>query len=206
MNRLATIFCLLAMAMLNIAAGPSTGPTNWDAMPIGGGAAIDRAVATTQAAVSAGSFIDLGRVITALAIVLGTILVGRFVVRKLFPGSTASSAGRAVKVLSRNVIAPRQQVMLLQVGKRIIVVGDSAGQMNTLANIDDPDEVAELIGATQSVTTDLGGFKSLFGKRQDEYDPPPESKPEPTEPPLAVQSELSSLIEKVRSLKQQMKV
>ena len=57
-----------------------------------------------------------------------------------------AGATTAVQLLSRTVLSPKQHVMLLRVGRRLVVIGDSGGQMSALSEITDPDEVAALVG------------------------------------------------------------
>nr|MBA3273479.1 flagellar biosynthetic protein FliO [Chthoniobacterales bacterium] len=96
--------------------------------------------ATTQpgagtAAVRPNTGLDVKRVSYSLAIVICLILALRWGGRLLFPGAKAFRPSRAVQVLSRNIISPKQQVIVLQVGRRVVVVGDSGAQMNPLCEI-----------------------------------------------------------------------
>ena len=54
----------------------------------------------------------------------------------------AGEARGVVRVLSRTPVTPKQQVLLVQVGRRVLVVADNGTQMNPLSEITDPDEVA----------------------------------------------------------------
>jgi flagellar biosynthetic protein FliO len=122
-------------------ARPTTAPAS--------GAATTRPAATTPAGVSYG--FELPRVLMALGIVLGLIFLLRWVMKSFFAGGVAGAAAgsRAMQVLSRSPLSPRQQLLLVRVGRRLIVVGDSAGQMTALSEITDPDEVAALVGQLQ---------------------------------------------------------
>ena len=108
---------------------------------------------------------DYQRVVFALIAVVALIFVLRAVGRVLFPSVTSRGQSRVVEVLSRSALAPKQQVMLLRVGRRVIVVGDSGTQMNTLCEISDPDEVAGLVGQLrEEKTAAAAAFTSLFGR------------------------------------------
>ncbi len=106
----------------------------------------------------------------SLAIVGLLVVVVRVSMRKLFPAAMVGRSSQAIKVISRSVLAPKQQFLLLHVGKRLIVVGDTGTSMNALAEITDPIEVAELIGtlssesSTSSVATSAAAFGALFRK------------------------------------------
>lgn len=120
-----------------------------------------------------GQAIDGPRVAAALAAVVGLIFALRWGGRKLFLPAGAGRSTRAVQLLSRTPLAPRQQVMLLRVGRRVIVVGDSGGQMNCLAEISDPDEVAALVGQIQNPRTEEGAptFSTLMGRARRAFSP-----------------------------------
>jgi flagellar protein FliO/FliZ len=163
---------------------------------------------TAQAATPAPTFdFDWSRLVLAMGVVIGLILLMRFVVGKMYPGVGANKGARAVRVLSRSPIAPKQQVLLLQVGRRVIVVGDSAGTLTTLSEISDGDEVATLLGQLEN--TELPAipsrFSTLFGKAQDEFiEDEPKPAADVTVAPVAeieqAQTEISGLIDRMRSL------
>lgn len=146
---------------------------------------------------------DWQRLVMALGIVLGLIFAMKFIVGRLYPGVSASKGGKAVRVLARSPIAPKQQVLLLQVGKRVIVVADSAGQLSTLSQIDDPDEIASLVGQleTAELPAPRGGFGNVFRRAQEEYAEPVAEPQVESAPDLAeAQTEISGLIERMRTL------
>ena len=114
------------------------------------------------------------RVPAALAAVLILIFGFRWLMGKMTASSTATKSTRAMQVLARSTIAPRQQLMLIQVGKRLVLVGNSCGAMSPLCQIDDPDEVATLIGQVKAdkIATPISSFKSLFGRANSDFDAP----------------------------------
>src|SRR5207247_732470 len=102
------------------------------------------------------------RVAIAMAIVIGAIFVLRWVGRRFF-GIASVGDGGVVKVLSRSTIGPRQQVLLMQVGKRMLVVANSGVGMNTLCEVTDEQEVASLVSEAQRPVIDRAkSFRSLF--------------------------------------------
>jgi flagellar biogenesis protein FliO len=167
----------------------------------------------TKPASFGGSF---QRLLLALGIVLGLILLLRFGSRRLFPNS-AAPASRAVRVLSRTTLAPRQQVLLLQVGRRVVVVAESNGQMSTLANLDDADEVAQLLGQIDAEREERATttFGAMLGRARTEIESPepavePQKRtddpPRPGEPNAdAIQSQVGGLLEQVRALSNKLK-
>lgn len=160
------------------------------------------------------SILDVGRLVMATGIVVTLIFGLRFGLRKMFV--QPKHAGRAVQMLSRTPISPRQQVMLLKVGSRVIVVGDSAGTMRTLSEITDPDEVALVIGQAESATANSAtAFQSWLGVSRKKYEGEVMPSPEDAEITLStgpvhqdetagLSGEVRQLLERVRSISRQM--
>jgi len=162
--------------------------------------------------------LELQRVGLSLAAVIGLILALRWGGKKLFQRPGGARATRAVQLLARSPVSPRQQVLLLRVGRRILVVGDCNGQMNSLSEITDPEEVAALVVQLHEEKSDFSAkaFGALFsqasrnmGHNEEEAeesvpaDEPPE--PEASEPPLdpaisETREEITGLMEKIRVL------
>ncbi|HXE54869.1 MAG TPA: flagellar biosynthetic protein FliO [Tepidisphaeraceae bacterium] len=157
---------------------------------------------------------EYGRVVGALCVVVGLIFFLKWCGKFFFPSAVGRSSTRVVEVLSRSVLAPRQQVMLLRVGRRVIVVADSGSQMSTLCEIGDPDEVAALVGQMRDEKhAAVAGFGSLFGRFRRKFDTVEEEAQAQT-PPLqdeepdgqtitSAREELSGLRDRVRLLAQQ---
>jgi len=104
-----------------------------------------------------------------------------------------------VKVLSRNTIAPRQQVVLVQVGQRVIVAADSGGQLSTLAQISDPEEVAQLLSQIDESKSESGNiFASLLTRNQVEAVEPQSAAPTTEE----LRGEIGKLMAQVRTVSQ----
>ena len=155
-----------------------------------------RPAATTTGAggetvVPAAPSLELPRVAAAMAVVLGLIFGLRWVMRRAFPSAGAARPSAAVQVLTRTVLSPRQQLMLVRVGRRLIVVGDSGGQMTSLSEITDPDEVAALVGQLKDEKLSAAGpaFGTLFGRMRrgmDAEDAPTADRDDSADGPDAV--------------------
>jgi flagellar biogenesis protein FliO len=162
------------------------------------------------------STFDVRRVVTALAIVLGLVFACRWGARWMFPTAAVGRSSQIMKVLSRSVIAPRQQLLLIQVGRRLVLVGDCGQQMSALAEISDPDEVASLLGQLRAEPPPIESsnpFAPLLGRAQRQFDDlnvPPAVDPDEEEPEFAVagvdetRGDLSGLTEKIRMLSKQL--
>lgn len=94
---------------------------------------------------------DWWQTLAALALVVGMILGLKKVLRRFGTHKVGVGPGgsRVVEVLSRTAVGSRQQVMLVRVGQRLLVVGAGSESLSTLAEITDPEEIAQLLGAAE---------------------------------------------------------
>jgi flagellar biogenesis protein FliO len=158
---------------------------------------------------------DYSRVLGALAAVLGLIFLLRWCSRFLFTTAVGRRASRAVEVLARAPVSPKQQIMLIRVGRRVIVVGDSGAQMNSLCEVSDPDEVAALVGQLQDerLAPAARAFGAMFGRSRRPFESSDESatdatlidEPDETQTVASARDEISGLRDRVRLLAQQFK-
>lgn len=74
-------------------------------------------------------------------------------------GRMASS----LEVLSRQALGPQQQLALIRLGTRVLLVGTTPSGMSTLATIEDPTEVAQLMAELRPAATTNGPtWRDLF--------------------------------------------
>ncbi len=84
----------------------------------------------------------------ALALVIALILALRLVLRKVaVKNAPAAGRGGAVEIIARTGISPRQHLLLVRLGTRLVLVGATPGSLNTLAEVADTEEAASLIEA-----------------------------------------------------------
>ena len=81
-------------------------------------------------------------IVIALAVVL--YFVKRYAARK----QQGPVDGPDMRVLNRVNLQQRKQVYMLQVGRRVLIVGAAEQGINILSEITDPEEVARLTGAS----------------------------------------------------------
>ena len=113
------------------------------------------------------------KIILAMGAVIGVIFALKWGAGKLMPGTVVRS-GRSMSVLSRLAIGPRQQLMLVKVGRRAVLLANSSSQTNCLCEITDADELAHLIGQVEGekgAVPARGAFASFFKKREEEFEP-----------------------------------
>ncbi len=198
--RRALIAILAIVVMTTIATAQETRPANL----------IHRSSSPTTAPASTtpGTF-DTSRVVLSLAAVLALILVLRWAARKL-PAVSGRSA-RAIQVLSRSYISNKQQIMIVQVGRRLLVVGDGGQQLNTLCEITDPDEMAALLGQIRGEGNESSAAATIAGIFRRENEKPataasPEFAPARADDQLTgAREQLNGLAEKVRVVARHLK-
>lgn len=109
----------------------------------------------------------------ALGLVIALIFVCRAVMMRWSGRTSAATGSAGVELLSRVAIGPRCYVHLVRVNTRVLVVGESPGGLSSLANVEDPEEVAGILAA---VTSDKpmsvsAGFTQMMHQFQEEYTP-----------------------------------
>jgi flagellar biogenesis protein FliO len=173
--------------------------------------------ATGSAQVAPQDPFSITRVTLALGAVVSLILFFRWGARRFMPGGVTSGHSRAVQVISRTIVSPKQQLMLVKVGRRLVLVANSAAGMNAICEIRDEQEVADLLG---QVSADQGdsvtrAFGSLFRREEDKFSSPddePAATPgrpdnlagDPEEAAIgSTRDELGGLMEKVRLVSKQ---
>ena len=172
--------------------------------------------AAGPARVSTQDSFSFTRVTLALGAVVSLILVFRWGARRFMIGGVTTGHSRAVQVISRTIVSPKQQLMLVKVGRRLVLVANTAAGMNAICEIRDEQEVADLLGQVSAEQGDSvsRAFGSLFRREEDKFssdEPAGESdRPEPQQadsPESAAigstRDELSGLMEKVRLVSKQ---
>ena len=143
------------------------------------------------------------RVATSLAGVLALIVILFMAARKLLPrgafaNRVAGSGNGAIHVLARTAISSKQRIILLQVGRRILVVADGGPSLTTLAEINDPAEAAALIAQLQSeksgdsFSSALTGAMDRFRSAQKRDEPQPDLS--------SMREEIEGLAKRVRGM------
>lgn len=83
-------------------------------------------------------------VVSGLAIVLGLFLVFAWITKKNAPKSMQALPGEVVEVLGRAPLNAKQQMQLVRLGNRLLLLAMSTESAETLAEISDPNEVERL--------------------------------------------------------------
>ena len=136
-----------------------------------------KAVAATQpagaasAATTSSDPLDLKRIGLALGCVLLVIYLSQKAWRKFgLPGAPGKST-QSLQVVSRLSLSPRQQVLLIRVGRRCVLVANNGTQMSALCEIGDPDEVAMLLGQSLPASEEsASSFSAVLGGAEDNFE------------------------------------
>jgi flagellar biosynthetic protein FliO len=107
------------------------------------------------------------RTLAALALVVAIIFAVRWTLRRLGGAKTAHPAAGVVEVLSRTSVSPRQQVLLVRFGKRLLLVGSGPQGLRTLAEAASPEESAELLEAARASKADV--FAGIFRRKAEAF-------------------------------------
>jgi len=153
---------------------PEIAPREEELLPLGrsAGEVVMKSEGTKMPSLGGGWMLNT---MAALGVVIGLILGLRWLAKRSGAVGSTVATSAAVEVLSRTTIAPRNHIVLLRVGPRVLVVNDSGQGMRTLANIDDPDEVAELLQSVQvqrkdSASRSFSGMMSRMSGSGNEAD------------------------------------
>ncbi len=109
------------------------------------------------------------------------LLVGVFVLLKRFGrGSRFLRGASTIDVLARRGLAPKQEVLLVEIGGRVLILGSTRERISTLGELSDPDEVAKLktrlVGGTAESASKVFGETLRSGLQDYERIPDPEAR------------------------------
>lgn len=123
---------------------------------------------------------DITKVISALAIVVGLILMLRVCLRK--SGGFLTSGGRPsgiVEILAKYPVGRGQSIVLLKVSRRVLLLHQTGSSMTTLSELTDPNEVAGLLSRMESGSTerDAERFRRTLTQFMAEHEPQQDALP-----------------------------
>ena len=83
-------------------------------------------------------------------IVIGLMLGAAWCYRRAMPGATGSLPKQVIQILGRTPLAPRQQLVLIRFGQKLVLVSNLHGEVRTISEITDPLEVDRMAGMCES--------------------------------------------------------
>jgi flagellar biogenesis protein FliO len=102
----------------------------------------------------------------SLALVLGLFMIMAWIMRRTVPGAVQALPGEVVEVLGRAALTGRQQVHLVRIGSKLILVSVTPEGAETLTEITDPEEVDRLAGLCREThpRSASNAFRQVFGQ------------------------------------------
>ena len=88
-------------------------------------------------------------IVSSLAIVLGLFFLVAWFMRRGSGSSGGALPSEVVQVLGKAALSPRQQMQLLRVGEKLVLVAISPGGVQTLTEVTDPREVERMASACE---------------------------------------------------------
>ncbi len=142
----------------------------------------------------------LGSTWWAMVVVIGLILLAAWAVRRWAPGPLSGRGGGPFRVLSRWHLSAKQYVALIQLGRRMLLVGVTGQQMSLLAEVTDPAEVEHLLASCPSGRSILSdGFGQLLGRQREEMSAGDEEEGVVEGPARRASGQLGRLVGQVKS-------
>jgi flagellar biogenesis protein FliO len=132
-----------------------------------------------------------------LLVVLALVGILALILRRFLPGRRLPGNG-VLQVAAKTQLSGKHQLVLVRMGRQLLLLGVSPDRIATLSVVDDPQQVAILLGEIESSRPGSAAheFGSSFAEEAGAYE-------EDESPPLevAASGHVRGLLEKVRSLK-----
>jgi flagellar biosynthetic protein FliO len=105
-------------------------------------------------------------VVSSLAIVLGLLLGVTWLLRRAAPAGSQPLPSDVLQVLGRAMLSPRQQMQLVRIGDKLILIANSPAGMQTLTEITDRAEVERLATACEAARggSATGTFRQVLSQ------------------------------------------
>ncbi|MFH1060201.1 MAG: flagellar biosynthetic protein FliO [Pseudomonadota bacterium] len=87
---------------------------------------------------------SISQMLLALGLVLALVLALYWLARRFLPGAAGLGQAAGLRVLGRLSLGPKKGLALVEVGRRVLVLGLAEQGLSLLATIDDPEEIAAL--------------------------------------------------------------
>jgi len=111
----------------------------------------------------------LGSTWWAMLVVIGLVFLAAWALKRWAPGPLGGRQGGPFRLLSRWHLSAKQYIALIQLGRRMMLVGVTGQQMSLLAEITDPGEIEQLLASCPSGRSILAeGFGQLLGRHRRE--------------------------------------
>lgn len=107
---------------------------------------------------------SLGQMAFGLVVVVGVLLVCLWLLKRV---SAPRGSARGLRVLGAAPVGPRERIVLVEVGGKVLVLGVAPGRVNKLHTLQ-PDELAALQTSAEAAAADgfAGRLKSMIEARK----------------------------------------
>lgn len=149
---------------------------------------------------------SLLKAIVSLLFVLALILLLGYLYKRFAVGSGRLGSSPAIEIIARSTVNPKQTLCLVKLPSRLLLIGLSPNHMASLASIDDPDEIAQMMGLVEqeSAHSISNSFGRLFQRASGEYTQHDIDQEDDDQNPKTQWqdpgNELASLVKKVKGL------
>jgi flagellar biogenesis protein FliO len=116
----------------------------------------------------------LSTVVGSLGLVLGLFLLVAWMMRRTIPAANVVLPGEVLEVLGRAPLAGRQQVHLVRLGSKLVLVSATPAGMEALSEVTDPEEVQRLTGLCRQAHPNSSSavFRHVFQQVTGEQEQP----------------------------------
>lgn len=143
---------------------------------------------------SGGSWFSI-RDFLPLAIVLALIFALAWIIRRFKPAQAMLGGGGVLEVVARLPVSGKQTLLLVRMGRQLVLLGQSQDSLTMLSEVNDPEEVAAIIGEAVSRTN-----QSLSHEFADTFESEATLYEHDLDPAERARGHVSSLINRVRQL------
>lgn len=153
----------------------------------------NRKIARAKAEGKSGLLADLFPLLAVLVLIAGIV----FILKKYMPARRLLAGSDVLQIVARTHVSPKQQLMLVKLGRKMVMIGVSPDRIQTLAVVDDPDQVAALMGeiAAGSPRSMSRAFVETMDDESEAYIELPVN-----DPTHATRGQLHGLLHKVRTM------
>jgi flagellar biogenesis protein FliO len=163
-------------------------------LPAGSGDPESQAIARHSGGSKSWFLVQMWPLLAVLAVIAGAALA----VRKLVPGNRLVTGSQILRIVARTHVTPRQQLMLVKLGRQMVLLGVSSDRVTPLATVTDPEQVAMLLGEAASGRPNsiASAFSESFEAETHAY----AAETDGRDPAAVAHGQVHGLLEKVRSL------
>lgn len=113
-----------------------------------------------------------------LAVVLALICGAAWLVKRFLPNRKLLNGGGLVDIIARTPLTTKSSLVLVKLGRRLVLLGVTPDRVNTLATVEDADQVACLLGEAHSRRPDSvsTAFAEAFGEEAHAYAEAPDDE------------------------------